>query len=185
MPAGTVTYRVQVRQDGGRWRDLATTDRTSVGTRLPIGPLLELRVRAAAGGTASSPWTTGEPFVLAMIEAEEGVLDPVGSWKPASNPGYSRRTILYTERRGATMTIAVEGRGIAIRAPVGPTRGRALIRIDDDPAVRIDEFASRFSPAVIVFVALWDTPGRHEVTIEVPGTPGRETVGIDAIVVLP
>ncbi|MCJ7710941.1 MAG: alginate lyase family protein [Chloroflexi bacterium] len=185
LPAGPVSYRIQVRKDGERWRDIVTTDKTSLVTRLPVGPLLELRVRAAAEDAATSRWATGEPFELALIEAQLAIPNPASAWKLASNSGYSRRTLLYSERRGSTITFSVEGRGIALRVPVGPTRGRAWIRIDGGPAILIDEFASRFSPAVIAFVQRWDAPGRHEVAIEVVGTRGRETVSIDALVVLP
>lgn len=185
LPAGTVTYRVQVRQDGERWRDVATTSRRRVISRLPVGPLLELRVRAAAGDSAATHWATGEPFTLALVEEAAAGLDPPSAWAPASNPGYSRRTLLYAERPGATITFSVVGRGVALRVPVGPTRGQARVRIDGGPAIMIDEYARHFSPAVILLVARWDAPGRHEVAIEVVGTAGRETVSVDALVVLP
>jgi hypothetical protein len=185
LAAGTVSYRVQYRQDGGRWQDIATTDRPSVVTRLPVGPLLELRVRAAAGGATTTRWTTGEPFALSLIEAEAATRSPASAWRSASSAGYTGRTLLYAEQSGATISFVIEGRGVALRVPAGPTRGQAQVRVDGGPAVLIDEFASRFSPAVILFVAGWDVAGRHEIEIEVLGTPGRETFGVDALVVLP
>ena len=184
LPAGSLRYRVDMRQDAGRWHELGTTDRTGLVTRLPVGPTIQLRVRATSGSAASTSWVNGDPFAVEWIEAEEAVSLPAGAWKPAAYPAYTKRSLLYAQQNGATITFRFNGSAVALRGPVGPTRGAASIRVDGGRATQIDEFASRFSPAITLFVAHWNTAGPHEISIQVLDTPGRPTVGIDAVAVL-
>jgi hypothetical protein len=82
------------------------------------------------------------------------------------------------------MTMEFTGRAVAIRGPIGPTRGEVDVIVDGETVGRIDLGADRFVGSVIVFERAWASDGRHRVGLRVVGTAGRAVVAIDAIDVI-
>jgi hypothetical protein len=82
------------------------------------------------------------------------------------------------------MTIEFHGRAVAIRGPIGPTRGQVDVMVDGGSAIRIDLGADSFVGSVVVFARVWTSDGDHRIRLRVVGTAGRAVVAIDSIDVL-
>ena len=82
------------------------------------------------------------------------------------------------------MTFEFHGRAVAIRGPVGPTRGQVDVTVDGRPVRRIDLGADAFIGSVVVFERSWANDGDHRIGLRVVGTAGRPVVAIDAFDVL-
>ena len=80
--------------------------------------------------------------------------------------------------------MAFHGRAVAIRGPIGPTRGEVDVTVDGRAVGRIDLGAARFVGSVVVFEGAWTSDGDHRISLRVVGTAGRPVVAIDAIDVL-
>jgi len=73
------------------------------------------------------------------------------------------------------------GRGVAIVAPVGPTRGRATVYIDGVYRGTVNFRASAGQSRKIMFSTAWTTSGTHTIELRI-GTTGR--VDLDGFVIL-
>ena len=73
------------------------------------------------------------------------------------------------------------GRGVAIIAPVGPTRGRATVYVDGVYRGTVNFRASAGASRRVMFSTAWTTAGTHTIELRV-GTTGR--VDLDGFVIL-
>jgi hypothetical protein len=110
-------------------------------------------------------------------------IDYTGSWRGARHSGYAGRAVRYATSAGATASITFTGSRIAWYGPVGPTRGKARVRIDGVAVKVVNLRRSTFDPTTVVYSASWKTAGRHTLEIEVLATPGHRPVAIDELVV--
>lgn len=106
-----------------------------------------------------------------------------GAWREAPYPAYAGRNARWTNEAGATATFTFTGRTLVWFGPSGPTRGRANVFVDGQPAGTIDLYALRFLPKTRIFATTFAEAGQHTLAIEVVGTKGRPTVAIDQFVV--
>ena len=106
-----------------------------------------------------------------------------GAWREAPYPAYAGRNARWTNEAGATATFTFTGRTVTWFGPSGPTRGRANLFVDGQPAGTVDLYALRFRPNTRIFATTLAAAGPHTLTIEVVGTKGRPTVAIDQFVV--
>jgi len=106
-----------------------------------------------------------------------------GAWREAPYPAYAGRNARWTNEAGATATLTFTGRTVVWFGPSGPTRGRANVIIDGQPAGTVDLYALRFRPKTRIFATTLAEAGTHTLAIEVVATRGRSTVAIDQFVV--
>ena len=106
-----------------------------------------------------------------------------GTWKSARHSGYAGKAVRYATGDGATASITFTGSRIAWKGPVGPTRGKARVRIDGEVVETVNLKRSGFEASTTIYSISWTTPGRHTLAIEVIVTPGHKPVAIDELVV--
>jgi hypothetical protein len=179
-----LSYRLDSKVDGGEYRKLAEGSRRRADTTLAPGSEHRFRVRAATEAAGAGPWSAELVVRMRRYEEDHSAIRTSGGWSSASAPAYSDGRVLYSTKRGATMTMEFTGRAVAIRGPIGPTRGEVDVTVDGETVGRIDLGADRFVGSVIVFERAWASDGRHRVGLRVVGTAGRAVVAIDAIDVI-
>jgi len=179
-----LTYRLEWRVGGGEYRKLAEGSRRRADTTLAPGSEHRFRVRASTEAAGAGPWSAELVVRMRRYEEDHPAIRTSGGWSSASAPAYSDGRVRYSTKRGATMTMEFQGRAVAIRGPIGPTRGEADVIVDGETVGRIDLGADRFVGSVIVFERAWKSDGRHRIGLRVVGTAGRAVVAIDAIDVI-
>ena len=110
-------------------------------------------------------------------------IDYAGTWKPARHSGYAGGSVRYATGDGATAKITFTGSRIAWYGPVGPTRGKARIRIDGRAVKVVSLKRPAFQARAVLYSASWKTSGPHTLEIEVVATPGHAPVALDELVV--
>jgi Transglycosylase-like domain len=138
-----------------------------------------------APAVPAAPPEAAQPIVAARRSYQEAhsAIVYAGAWREAPYPAYAGRNARWTNESGATATFTFTGRAVAWFGPSGPTRGRANVFVDDQPAVTVDLYALRFRPNTRIFATTFADAGPHRLVIEVVGTKGRPTVAIDQFVV--
>jgi hypothetical protein len=111
------------------------------------------------------------------------VIDFSGSWRSARHSGYAGKAVRYATGSGATASITFTGTRIVWKGPVGPTRGKARVRIDGKAVKVVNLKRSTFEASTTIYSVSWKTAGRHTLEIEVLATPGHRPVAIDELVV--
>jgi len=167
----------------GSWRRvsywwLTGSSRTSVWSRAATSYVA--RVMAYFGGP-----DRGEIARSSSHRYSEGsaTIEYSGTWRPARHSGYAGGAVRYATGDGATATITFTGSRIAWYGPVGPTRGKARIRIDGRAVKVVNLNRTSFEPRTVLYSASWKTAGPHTLEIEVVATPGHGPVALDEIVV--
>jgi hypothetical protein len=133
----------------------------------------------------AAPPEAAQPIVAVRRSYQEAhsAIVYTGAWREAPYPAYAGRNARWTNEIGATATFTFTGRTLAWFGPSGPTRGRANVSLDGQPAITVDLYALRFRPNTRIFAATFADAGPHTLAIEVVGTRGRPTVAIDEFVV--
>jgi hypothetical protein len=179
-----LSYRVESAVGDGAYRLLGEGPRRVAETTLAVASERRFRLRAATEAAGPGPWS-GELIVrLRRYQDRHASIETTGPWSSASATAYSDGRVRYSTRRGATMTVQFLGRAVAIRAPIGPTRGQVDVIVDGQTVERVDLGADRFVGSVVVFEQAWPTDGDHRIRLRVVGTTGRAVVAIDAFDVL-
>lgn len=106
-----------------------------------------------------------------------------GGWGQADYSTYNNGVVRYAVDEGATAWFTFQGTSITWVGPKGPTRGEARIYLDEELVATVDVYARHFRSRSPIFSQQFDRPGTHTLTIEVLGTPGRETIALDEFVV--
>jgi hypothetical protein len=120
---------------------------------------------------------------LHRYSERSATIDYSGNWKSARHGGYAGKAVRYATGDGATASITFTGSRIAWKGPVGPTRGKARIRVDGELVKTVNLKRSSFAASTTIYSISWKTPGRHTLEIEVLVTPGHKPVAIDELVV--
>ena len=141
-------------------------------------PLLPARRSAPASKPAAQPAVAGRVFDESNL-----AIDFSGGWGEAEFARYNGGLARYAIAPGATAWFTFTGSSITWIGPKGPTRGQANVYIDEVLVATVDVYASRYSPRIEIFHQAFDRAGTHLITIEVVGTPGRETIALDEFVV--
>lgn len=110
-------------------------------------------------------------------------IDFSGGWGEAQLARYNGGQVRYAVLPGATAWFTFTGSSIAWIGPKGPTRGEANVYVDDVLVATVDVYSGRFRARAEIFSMRFDRPGTRTITIEVVGTPGRETIAVDEFVV--
>lgn len=174
------------------WRDVAYwwltgrdgRDRAwSSAARSYVARVMTRFERTAAGVPDAAP--TPDPDAARTISEASRAVTYTGSWDVARHPGYQRGRAVFATQPGATATLTFTGSRIAWVGPTGPTRGEARVLLDGVEVAVVDLGTRAFTPRRNAWSTRFPEAGRHTLTIEVLGTPGRPYVAIDAFRVTP
>jgi hypothetical protein len=179
-----LSYRLEVAVDSGEYHKLASGPARRADSTAAPGSRQRFRVRASTEAAGAGPWSPALTVRLRRYEDANPAIQTSGRWSSASAGAYSDGRVRYSTQRGATMSMAFHGRAVAIRGPIGPTRGEVDVTVDGRAVGRIDLGAARFVGSVVVFEGAWTSDGDHRISLRVVGTAGRPVVAIDAIDVL-
>ena len=102
-----------------------------------------------------------------------------GGWGEAEFARYNGGLVRYAIDSGTTAWFTFRGTSITWIGPVGPTRGKANVYLDDILVATVDVYARHFNPRASIFSHTFDRVGTHTITIETVGTPGRRTIALD------
>lgn len=108
-----------------------------------------------------------------------------GRWRSASHPGYRGGKVLWATGDGATATLSFTGSAVTWYGPMGPTRGKAIVRVDGEVVKVVDLRAGRFLARRALFTMTWPEAGEHTIQIEVERVASRPYVAIDAFAITP
>lgn len=114
---------------------------------------------------------------------KSSTIDYTGTWRSARHGGYTGGGVRYATTGGATATITFIGSQVAWYGPVGPTRGKARVRLDGRAVDVVNLNRATFDAKSVLYSATWKKAGPHTLEIEVIATPGHKPVAIDEIVV--
>ena len=138
----------------------------------------------ARASRAQAPAAAARPVVKGQVFDESNLaIDFSGGWGQAEFARYNGGKVRYAIVGGATAWFTFSGTSITWIGPKGPTRGQANIYIDEQLVETVDVYASRYNARAEIFSTSFDRLGTHTITIEVVGTPGRETIALDEFVV--
>jgi hypothetical protein len=129
----------------------------------------------------SKPATPARP--LTVFDETNRAIDFSGGWSEAEFARYNGGQVRYAISSGATAWFTFTGRTITWIGPKGPTRGQANVYVDEVLVATVDVYSSHYSARAKIFEQTFDRVGTHTITIEVVGTPGRETIAVDEFVV--
>jgi hypothetical protein len=139
------------------------------------------RVGRSTGSTPAS--RVQRPADARVLDDSNDAIDFSNGWGEAEFARYNGGQVRYADEAGATTWLTFRGRSIAWIGPLGPTRGEAKVYLDDELVATVDVYAKRFRPRAEIFSATFNQPETHTITIEVVGTPDRETIAVDEFVV--
>jgi hypothetical protein len=179
-----LSYRLDAAVGDDAYRRLSQGSRRRAEATLAPGSRHRLRLRASTVAAGAGPWSAPLNVGLRRYEERHRAITTAGTWSSAAAGAYSGGRARYSTDPGATLTMDFHGRAVAVRGPVGPTRGEVDVIVDGKSVGRIDLGADDFSGSVVVFEHAWATDGDHRIRLRVVGTSGRRMVAIDAIDVL-
>jgi len=119
------------------------------------------------------------------VNETSGSITYTGSWSSASHRGYRGGKVAWATADGATATMTFDGSAVTWYGPMGPTRGKAIVRIDGVVVKTVDLRASRFLSRRALFTMTWPEAGTHTIQIEVERVAKRPYVAIDAFAITP
>src|SRR5262249_45343828 len=125
-------YELERSVDGGSW---STVDATTAAVRSAIGTqtfnhAYQYRIRARDSADNWSTWVPGPTVTSVLVPDTSSAVRYGGTWHRSANVNASGGSTIWATNAGCIATLTFSGRGIAIVAPVGPTRGSATIYID-------------------------------------------------------
>ena len=139
---------------------------------LPSRPVIRVNAAPAVPGLARQ-----------VVDESSRDVHFSGGWGEVAFARYAGGKARYAVDGGATAWFSFTGKSISWVGPLGPTRGQAKIYIDEELVATVDDYARSFHARANIFSKTFDRVGTHTITIEVVGTPGRETIALDEFVV--
>ena len=176
-------YELQTSIDGGTWTTTTTTAATvrSAAATQAVGRVYQYRVRASDQVGNWSPWAGGPDVTSVLVQDRATAVSYTGTWTKLVTTSASGGSATYATAAGARVRTTFSGRGVALVAPVGTTRGSAKIYVDGVYRSTVSFRASAGKSRVVKFAAMFPTLGTHSIDIRLVGN-GR--VDVDAFVIL-
>ena len=181
--SGIAGYELQTAIDGAGWTATAATSATvlSASTSQDLGHAYRYQVRARDGVGNWSAWAAGPTMTTALLQERAPIVRYIGTWTKVLYRYASGGSTTYAKSLGARVRTTFSARGVAIVAPVGPTRGSARVYVDGAYRGTISFRASSGRSRVLMFTKSFATSGSHTIEMRLTGS-GR--VDIDAFVIL-
>ena len=178
-----ITYALEERVDGGRWRAVDLADPAATATRrtLSVGRESTFRIAAVAADGTRSPVAAWRPITPYRHQESSSLARYAGGWRRAEGPSLSGGVVTYAKSAGSRVVVRFTGTDIAWIGTRTPQSGRAEIRIDGDLVDTIDLAAARVQYGRMLFRRHFAERGPHRLEIRAVGD-GR--IDVDAFVVL-
>ncbi len=176
-------YELQRSVDGGAWTTVGSTSasvRATAGSQT-LGHAYRYRVRARDVAGNWSAWASGLNVTSVLIQDRAAAVSYSGTWHKSTYSGASGGTTTYATSSAARVRTTFSGRGVAVVAPVGTTRGSAAVYIDGVWRATVSFKASSGKSRLIKFATLFPTLGTHTIELRLTGN-GR--VDVDGFVIL-
>ncbi|HET7702206.1 MAG TPA: S8 family serine peptidase [Candidatus Limnocylindrales bacterium] len=176
-------YELEESVNGGPWTPTAATAasvRSALDTQA-LGSSYRYRVRARDAVGNWSGWADGPSVSNALVQDRNSALTYTGTWTKQLYTAASGGSTTYAKAAGARVRTTFSGRGIALVAPQGPTRGSAAIYVDGVYRGTVSFRASSGRSRVVMYTTTFATLGTHSIEVRLVGN-GR--VDVDAFVVL-
>ena len=183
-PTTTIAgYELQRSVNGGPWAPKAATTGAvrSVLDTHTVGVKYRYRVRARDAAGNWSGWAEGPSVSNALVQDRSSALAYSGTWTKQLYAPASGGSTTWAKAAGARVRMTFSGRGIALVAPQGPTRGSAAIYVDGVYRGTVSFRASTGRSRVVMYATTFPTLGTHSIMVRLAGN-GR--VDVDAFVVL-
>lgn len=182
--SGVDRYQLQQSRNGGSWMSLALphAGATALTRQLVPGSSYRFRVKATDGAGNSSAWTYGIAFKVISRQENSTAIRYTGTWVRQSLSSASGGYTKYSRSTGAKARLTFTGRGVALVAPKGPSRGYAQVYINGTRVASVNLYSGTTTARRIVFSRTFTTRASRTVEIRVVGTSGRPRVDVDAFV---
>jgi thermitase len=182
---GVASYLIQQKKGTGGWSTLASaTTARSVTRTLAMATAYRFRVRARDVAGNTGPLVEGPTVTARLVQESNSKLRYTGTWYSSRSSAASGGRTRYATRAGASVSYTFTGRGIAVIAPKGPTRGSVKIYVDGSHVKTVSLYRAKTLSRMVIHRAYWAASGAHTVRLVVVGTKGRPRVDLDAFVVL-
>lgn len=160
-------------RDPARWSD---------GSRRYVDKIMALMNSGWVPARASASVVVPKAAPAAPIEVfdeSSRYVNFSGGWGLAEFARYNGGMVRFAIDSRTTAWFTFQGTSIAWIGPVGPTRGKANVYLDDVLVATVDVYARHFNPRATIFSHTFDRLGTHTITLETVGTPGRRTIALD------
>lgn len=127
----------------------------------------------------AAPPAKAPPVPIETFDESSRYVHFSGGWGQAEFGRYNGGMVRYAIDPGTKAWFTFQGTSISWIGPVGPTRGKANVYLDDVLVATVDVYARHFSPRAVIYSHTFDRLGTHTITIETVGTPGREIIAVD------
>jgi hypothetical protein len=183
---GHVTYRLEQSTDGHAWSlsgsGLTTT---SVTRYLLHGHGYRFRVRAVDPAGGLGPWAQQAASIrLTGYQQTSAAVTYRGTWTTSTPSGAWGGSLKGSSARGATAAFKFTGRGAALVARTGPTRGIATIWVNGVKVATVNLYSAAWHSQRVVWRATWSSSATRTVVVRVSGTAGRPRVEVDGFLAL-
>ena len=182
--SGIDRFELQRSVNSGPWTAVATTDATSVVTRIPVSGHVRYRVRPIDEAGNSGSWAYGPVLMAGITQQYERPVRFTGTWTTARSSSYSGGTVLYATQKGASAKLTFTGKSVALITTTGPNRGKIKVYVNDVYKATVDLRSPTAAQRVLTWSATWSTSATRTVKIVVLGTPGRPRVDLDGFLVI-
>lgn len=181
---GIASQQLEVRRGAGSWTAIAVspTARSAALSLLP-GSTYSVRIRAIDWAGNTGAWSSTQ-LQTGLVQETSALWRWSSGWTRSLYSGASGGGTRWSQRAGATATISLTAKSLAVVAPKSATRGSAEVWIDGVRVATIRLDTSPMGSRKIAYARTWATASSHRVTIRVIGTPGHPRVDIDAIVAI-
>ena len=172
--------QLQRKTDGSPWRDAGSGGLVSSKVSLKPGQSNKFRIKAKDGlGNVSFSPTVWTELIVRDSSSSQWLQPASGGWrKKAVAKAYGGSILLANEPTDSLRT-TFEGKGIALVASIGPSRGQLRVRVDGGDWHDVDLNAKKGAHRKVVWSRRVDG-GTH--TLEVRTKDGQGT--LDALLIL-
>jgi subtilisin len=181
--SGIAAYELETSVDGAAFGATVSTAgsvRTHATTET-IGHAYAYRVRAQDGVGNWSNWATGPDATPSIVQDRSSTVSFSASWKRLLYSNASGGSTMYSSKTGAWARTTITGRGVALVAPLGTSRGSAKVYVDGVYRGTISTRSSVNRSRAIAWSMSFSAVGTHTIELRLSGN-GR--VDVDAFVIL-
>jgi hypothetical protein len=183
---GHITYRLEQSTDGHTWSVSGSgLTTTSVTHYLLPGHGYRFRVRAVDPAGGLGPWAQQAASIrLTGYQQTSTAVTYRGTWTTSTPSGAWGGSLKGSSARGATAAFKFTGRGAALVARTGPTRGIATIWVDGIKVATVNLYGAAWHSQRVVWRGAWASSATRTVVVRVSGTAGRPRVEVDGFLAL-
>lgn len=182
--SGVARYQLRVEARGATsTRSLVGPAPTSAAVRLAPGVRYRLGVRARDVAGNWSVFRYGPALRAKVLDDSAAAVHYSAGWGTSSAPPAYHGTTTNTRRAGATATVTVTGRCVALVATRSSRSGKVALRLDGGRRHVVDLHRSSLGGRV-VWSSACGAVRSHTLRVTNLATPGHPWADVDAVVVL-